>query len=330
MFYVFQGQDTFSCAEELMALKAKMGDPALADLNTTVLDGRSIDMAELVHHCDTIPFLADRRLVIVKDLLGRLGQRSKNATDKTLLGALVAYLPFLPSTTRLVFWEEHELGKTHPVLALAAKEKSGYVKTFRLPEAGSLSRWIKKRVQEAGGEITPGAVGALNTFVGNDLYQLSHEVAKLVAYVDGERAISEQDVALLTPRAREANIFDMVDALGRRDGQTASRIYHQLLDAGDHPLALLGMIARQFRLMIQIKELAPKMGTAEAIARKLRQNPYPVKKILRQSGNYTMVQLRTIYHKLLDTDVEIKTGQTDAMLALDLLIAGLSRDVPVG
>jgi DNA polymerase-3 subunit delta len=194
-----------------------------------------------------------------------------------------------------------------------------------LPKAGALARWIRKRVKKVGGEITSGAVGALSTFVGNDLYQLSHEIDKLVAYVGGGRAISEQDVALLTPHAREANIFDMVDALGRRDGKTASRIYHQLLDAGDHPLAVLGMIVRQFRLMIQIKELAPKLGTAEAIAHKLRQNPYPVKKILRQSNNYTAAQLSTIYHKLLDTDVEIKTGKTDAVLALDLLIAGLSR-----
>jgi DNA polymerase-3 subunit delta len=117
----------------------------------------------------------------------------------------------------------------------------------------------------------------------------------------------------------------MVDALGRRDGKTASHIYHQLLDAGAHPLALLGMIARQFRLMIQIKELAPKLLSPEAIARELGQNPYPVKKILSQSRNYTMEQLRVIHHRLLETDVEIKTGRTAPPLALDLLIASLSR-----
>ena len=148
---------------------------------------------------------------------------------------------------------------------------------------------------------------------------------KLVAYTDGQRPITTDDIQLLTPHARQANIFDMVDALGRRDGKTASHIYHQLLDAGDHPLALLGMITRQFRLMIQVQDLAPQLGSPQAIARELGQNPYPITKILAQSKNYTPAQLVAVYHKLLDTDVDIKTGQMEPTLALDTFIAGLSR-----
>jgi DNA polymerase-3 subunit delta len=85
------------------------------------------------------------------------------------------------------------------------------------------------------------------------------------------------------------------------------------------------MIVRQFRLMIQVKELAPMTPTAHAIARALHQNPYPIRKILAQSHNYSMDQLRTIYRRLLDTDIDIKTGAVEASLALDMLIAGLSR-----
>ncbi len=325
MFYVFQGPDTFSRAEELAALRAKMGDPSWADLNITYLDGRSVNMAELRHHCDTVPFLADRRLIIVHGLLGRLAARNASKADREFLTALVDYLPTMPPTTRLVFCQDRELGKRHPVLALAASGDAGYVKTFRLPQGGALTRWIVERTNRAGGEITPRAAHTLGVLIGHDLYQLDQEIDKLAAYTNGARAITEQDIALLTSYAREASIFEMVDALGKRDGKTASRIYHQLLDAGDHPLALLGMIVRQFRLMIQIKELAPKLATPDAIARELRQKPYPIKKILGQSKNFTSAQLRVIYHKLLDIDIEIKTGQVDAPLALDLLIAGLSR-----
>ena len=85
------------------------------------------------------------------------------------------------------------------------------------------------------------------------------------------------------------------------------------------------MIIRQFRLMIQVQELAPKLGSPQAIARELRQNPYPIQKILAQSKNYTPEQLVAVYHKLLDTDVDIKTGRMEPTLALDTLIAGLSR-----
>ncbi|MBN1937851.1 MAG: DNA polymerase III subunit delta [Anaerolineae bacterium] len=325
MFYIFQGEDTFSCGEALAELKAKMGDSVLADLNVTYLDGRSVDLGELEHHCDTIPFMSERRLVVVHGLLERLSRRDLSAQDATFLERLVEYLPALPETTRLVFVETSEVSKRHPVMALALRNEAGFVKTFALPQGHALAQWIRRRVDAVGGSISAGAVNALSVFVGNNLYQLDQEIAKLTAYAGGEWPIDEKDVQLLTPHAREGNIFEMVDALGRQDGRTASQIYHQLLDMGEHPLMLLTMIVRQFRLMIQIKELAPQLLTPEAIARELGQNPYPVKKILQQSRNFTMPQLRAIYHRLLEIDVEIKTGQTEATLALDVLIAELSR-----
>jgi DNA polymerase-3 subunit delta len=87
----------------------------------------------------------------------------------------------------------------------------------------------------------------------------------------------------------------------------------------------MGMVIRQFRLMIQIKELIPKLLTAEQIAAELRQNVYPVRKVMAQSVNYSMKQLHGAYHHLLDTDLDIKTGRLEPTLALDLLIARLSR-----
>lgn len=324
MFYVFDGEDTFSQGEQIVSLMASMGDPAACELNTIVLDGRTTTLNEIRHHCDTMPFLSDRRIVLVKGLLEQLTQRSSH-TDGQFLEKLVDYLPNMPDTARLIFVESKALPKRHPVLKLARGSEDGHVKTFRIPRGSELARWVRSQVKQAEAEIEPRAVQALCTFVGSDLYQLHNEINKLAAYTDGQRAISVQDIQLLTPHARQASIFDMVDALGQRDGKTATRIYHTLLDAGDHPLALLAMIIRQFRLLIQVKELAPELGTHQAIARKLGQNPYPIQKILAQSRNFTFLQLQQIYHKLLDTDVEIKTGQIDAVLALDTLIAGISR-----
>jgi DNA polymerase-3 subunit delta len=325
MFYVFDGDDAFTRREELAALMNKMGDPALRELNTTYLDGRSTTMGEIHHHCSTIPFLADRRLVIVKGLLERLGQRGRSSADAQFLDDLVDYLPHLPPSARLIFVENKALSRRHRVLSLAKRSDAGHTKTFVSPTGAGLVRWARERVKREGGKIERRAVEALCTFVGNDLYQLDQEIQKLIAYTDRQRPITEQDIQLLVPHARQANVFDMVDALGRRDGRRASRLYHDLLDAGEHPLALLGMITRQFRLMIQVKELAPELITPQAIARELGQNPYPIKKILAQSSNYTAEQLRTIHHKLLDTDIEIKTGRIEPSLALDMLIAGLSR-----
>jgi DNA polymerase-3 subunit delta len=330
VFYVLDGDDAFSRNEELRALISRTGDPEVGELNTTYLDGRSTDLNEIRHHCDSLPLLGERRLVIITGLLERLSQTGKERAfgqaGGRLLQDLLQYLPQLPATTRLILVEEATVPKRHPVIALAQQSGLGHIKTSDLPAGDALLRWTRKRVRLAGGEIEPAAAETLCTYVGNDLHQLDQEIQKLVAYTDGARSISEADVRELTPQARMDTVFDMVDAMGHRDGRTAIRIYRQLLDDGKDPLELLGMIVRQFRLMIQTKELAPTLGTAEAIARELGQrSSYPIKKILGQSDNYTIPQLHRIYHRLLETDMDIKTGRVEATLALDTLIAGLSR-----
>jgi DNA polymerase-3 subunit delta len=126
------------------------------------------------------------------------------------------------------------------------------------------------------------------------------------------------------PYLQDAVIFDMVDALGRRDGRAAAQTLHRLLDAGDHPLALLGMIVRQFRLLIQVEELKTGGATPQDIAQTLKIHPFPARKLYNQVTNFTAMQLEKVYRYLLDTDVAIKTGKIEAEVALDLLVAGLA------
>lgn len=329
MFYLFHGEDEFSRSEALADFKKKMGDPGLAELNITVFDGRRVTLAELQHACDSVPFMADRRLVIVEALLTRLEPkgrgRARSGWQKEYLAGLNEYLPHLPETTRLVFVEDRTIGKNNPIHRLALASERGHVREFESPQKKKLNRWIEQRVKKKGGEIVAAAVETLAAFVGNDLRLLDQEIEKLVVYVDGARPIGEDDVRLLVSYVQEANVFEMVDALGRRDGQRAARLLHQLLEAGEHPLALQGMIVRQFRIMIQVKELSGKGLSQHDIAARLKLHPFVIKKAVRQAMNFSMEQLETIYRRLLETDVAIKTGKMDPVLALDMLVVGLSR-----
>jgi DNA polymerase-3 subunit delta len=328
MFYLFHGEDEFSRSETLAALKEKMGDPGLAELNTTIFDGSKVTLGELEHACGSVPFMADRRLVIVEGLLTRLESKGKEGAlpdwQKEYLEKLTQYLQRLPETTRLVLVEDRSISKNNPVLRLALADERGHVKEFKPPQGKALNRWIEERVRKKGGQINPAAVETLAAFVGNDLRLLDQEIEKLIAYVDQARPISEDDVRLLVSYVREANIFEMVDALGQRDGQQAAKLLHQLLDEGEHPLALLGMIVRQFRIMIQVKELNGQGLNQQEIAAKLKLHRFVVKKAVRQAMNFSMEQLEAIYRKLLETDIAIKTGQMDEVLALDMLVVGLT------
>lgn len=329
MFYLFHGEDEFSRSETLADFKKKMGDPGLAELNITVFNGHKVTLGELQHVCDSVPFMADRRLVIVEGLLAHLEpkgrERARSAWQKEYLEGLTQYLRHLPETTRLVFVEDKSIGKNNPVHRLALAEERGHVREFKPPQKKKLNRWIEQRVKKRGGQISPAAVETLAAFVGSDLRLLDQEVEKLVVYVDGGRPISEDDVRLLVSYVQEANVFEMVDALGQRDGQRAARLLHQLLNEGEHPLALLGMIVRQFRIMMQVKELNGRGLGQQDIAARLRLHRFVVKKAVGQAMNFSMEQLEAIYRKLLETDVAIKTGKMDEVLALDMLVVGLSK-----
>jgi DNA polymerase-3 subunit delta len=128
----------------------------------------------------------------------------------------------------------------------------------------------------------------------------------------------------VVPYAQAAVVFDLVDALGRRDGRTAAQTLHRLLDAGEHPLGLLAMIVRQFRLLIQVKELKTEGANPQTIAKELGIHPFPARKLHNQAAYFTAAQLEAVYRHLLETDVGIKSGEIEAEVALDLLVAGLA------
>jgi DNA polymerase-3 subunit delta len=313
-FYIFHGDDAHSIEKTLASLVARQGDPAMLDLNTSRFDGRRVTLSELQHACDSVPFLARIRLVIVNDLF---------TAKVDFVDELLAYLPHLPKTTRLVFVESRILPTSHPAIKLASDHAEGYVKSFEKPQGGTLERWIRKRVKDGGGQIQPQAVHMLAINVGSELAILDNEIEKLVLY-KGREPIGPEDVTLLCPYAAEASIWDMVDAIGSRHSRTAAQLLHKKLGEGADPFYLFAMIVRQFRLLIQVKELAEGGHSPAEAAKILKIHSFPAGKLHAQSKNYSMAQLERIYAHLLEMDVGVKTGQTDMVTAIELLVASVT------
>ncbi|MGD2207396.1 MAG: DNA polymerase III subunit delta [Anaerolineae bacterium] len=328
MFYIFHGEDEFSRAEELTRLRAKLAeaDPSMADLNTTFLDGDQLTLGQLRHACDAIPFMTDRRLVIVHGLLRRLtpSKGKDPAWKESFLGDLADYLPNLPPTTRLFLVEDEKLPASHPILKVAkAEEKKGFVKLFAQPKEWELPNWIRQRAQEMGGSINHEAVTLLAALVGNDLRLLDQEIEKLLLYADG-RQVTTEDVKVLVSRAKETSIFDLVDCVGRRETDRALRLLSRMLADGAEPLYLLAMLARQIRILIQVSELRDQGLAQKEMARRLKLHPYVVKKGVIQSRNFEMAQLEVAHQRLVETDWAIKTGRMEDVLALDMLVVALT------
>ncbi len=338
-FYLLHGPDEFGSAEYLADLKIRLGDPAMGDLNTTVFDGRSASLAEVRAIADTLPFLSARRLVIVDGwltrLLGRVEAAEDSATDEPAgddarrgssardqLAALAAYLPNLPESTALILVEKREIPARNVVITAAAGAEWALVKRFDLPKGEALVRWIRARAKAAGGAITPEAAQALAE-VEDDPRALGTEIVKLLTYVNFARPVELEDVQTLTPAGGEAIIWDMVDAIGQRRGPLAQRELHKLL-AGAEPLYILSMIVRQYRLLLLARELLGQRASDAEVAAALNMKPYAAGKICAQARHFNLADLEATYRRLLDYDVEIKTGRIEATVALDTLMGALT------
>ena len=317
MLYIFHGPDDFTRTEKIAALKAAVGDPSVAELNVTMLDGRGLSLGDIRRDADAMPFLAAKRLVVVTGYLGYLSDQDDD------FHALIDYLGQFAPTTDLVLAETESLRKSHPVLKAAAAAGAEIV-CFGELDKNNLQPWIVNRTQAYGATIEPGAAAMLGRLVGPDLRTLNREIEKLALYVDGQRVINKADVDLLVPYTEEAERFGMSGAIGRRDARRAYDQMRKELDEGKHPMVILGSIAAQIRSLIEVKDMADRgMSPAEIARTKGWRSDYAAKARLREAANFTMPRLEQILEMLLEIDLAIKTGRIDYTLALDTLIARL-------
>jgi len=332
LLYIMYGEDDFSIHEALTVLKRDLGEEEMLATNTTVLAGGGITPEQLMNTCNTIPFLAEKRLVIVEGLLNLFEQgdkKTKRSSKSKNSGwsLLTESIPQMPESTVLVLIDG-KLKQNNPLLVELAPQAT--VKRFNLLNEDKLRNWIRARIQAAGGQISPDAVRLLARLIGGNLWLLSNEIDKLYLYTMG-RAIEKKDIEELVSEAREFTVFDMVDAILEGHADKAMKLLHRLEFEGAAPPYLLFMITRQFRMIIQAKDLLQQKYKADYIGRTLGISRAfdALAKTLTEARGYPESRLKNIFHILLDTDISIKTGRfrgDKGELALDLLISELCSD----
>jgi DNA polymerase-3 subunit delta len=331
MLYILIGEDDFSQTRELAEIKKGLGDQSLLEANTSLLDGQQLTVNQLRAVVETVPFLAEKRLVIIYGLLGRFEPsarppRRKKATPPVEKEAedkpFAECLSNIPEGTVLILIDG-KIKNSNPLLKqLSAKAK---LTAFPLLKNDGLRQWVKGRVAEQGATISPEAVDLLAKLVGGNLWVMSNEISKLALFASGRR-IEVEDIKALVSSAQETNVFAMVDAILDFKVGAAEQLLEELLERGASPAYLLVMLARQARLVVQARELRRQRRSDVEIQDRLHlPSEFVLRKTLEQAQRYPLPRLREFYNKLLETDLAIKTGKYDGELALNLLIAELCR-----
>ena len=322
--YLLHGNDEFGIQSFLEeGLKPKMGGSPDAAMDITSIDGKNQTLETIQAETHTMPFLSKRRMVILHSPLHLT--KGKNKKEK-----FIQFLESVPPTTALILIEDELISQKDGRHWLADWIQDNndrcWSRVFNLPKGGAMVRWIQDQANELGGEFDDKGAQLLASFVNEDPRLAKMEINKLLTYVDFSRPVTEEDVGNLTADVRQGDVFEMVDAIGFGDGKKAMFMLRRLLE-GSEPLPLFGMIIRQFRLLIQVRELLDENPGLDhlKIAQTLGSHPYPIQKIMPQAKLFTMDKLKEIYHQLTEVDKKIKTNKLEDDLAMDLLIASLTQ-----
>jgi DNA polymerase-3 subunit delta len=334
LLYILTGPDDFSLGQSLEKLRGSIGDPEALATNTTILEGPRVTVDQLRSVCEAAPFLAEKRLVIVKGLLQRFqpserpggqSRRKKTGIQPDGHEALAAYINTIPESTILVLVED-EIKSTNPLFrALSNKAK---VHSFPLLRDTRLKQWVQGRVKEEGGTISPQAVELLARLVGSNLWIMSSEISKLLLYTSGRR-IEEEDIKQVVGYTQQTSVFAMVDAIVESRVKAAEQLLQELLQQGASPSYLMVMLARQLRLIVRTKDIQTARMSSNELRNRLSLNSeFVARKTLEQAKRYSLPRLKQVYGKLLEIDLAIKTGKYEPELALNILVAELCQRRP--
>jgi len=318
--FFFYGNDEFAIWRKLKEFEADFTDPTSAEMNTARLDARSMSEDDLGNAVNAIPFLAKRRLVL-------LANPSSKYNNPQARKKFLEFIEKTPETTRLVMYDvvEPKEAEKHWLVKWAEKnEKSIQTKAFMLPRLKDMTGWIVNESKNQGGKIEPRAAEMLKEMVGVDTRQAGMEIAKLLAYANWSRPVTGQDVEAVCIVTSQQSVFDFVDALANGSGKSAQHLLHRLLETEDE-FSLWGMVVRQFRLLIQAREVLDGGGNKDDVARALGVHPFVAGKAAQQASRFSIESLEAIYHRLLNIDERVKTSQITLDLAMDMLVVELTH-----
>jgi DNA polymerase-3 subunit delta len=314
MIIFLYGPDTYRSKQKLNEIIKHYKKIHKSGLSLQYFDFKEDNFEDFRDAFKSFPMFIEKKLMVLKNLFSN--PKAENDFLKNLK-------EFSDSKEIILIYEEEMNEKKLLFKHLKKENKS---QKFELLEGNSLKNWAKKEFQKYSTEIAPLALDLLINYVGNDLWQMENEIKKLVNFCN-KHEIKTKDIELLVKPKIETDIFQTIDAIAAKNKRKALSLLKEHLEKGDSPAYLLAMINFQFRNLLMVKsylaerEFYPSYANRRILARKLGMHPFVVEKTLFQARKFQLEELKKIYQKIFQVDLDIKTGKVDPETDLDLLIA---------
>lgn len=304
--YLLYGEERYlrrQYRERLQKALCGAGD----NMNTHFYEGKDIPVGEIIDLAETLPFLADRRVIFITD-----SGLFKSGSEK-----MAEYLA-QPSETAFFVFTESEVDKRSKLFKTV--QSKGYAAEFTVQDENTLKRWIAGVLARDGKRISEDTVRLLLTKTGTDMDNIQSELEKLICYCMDREVITDSDVECVCTTQVSSHIFDMINAIAEKKPQRALTLYYDLLALKEPPMRILFLIARQCNLLLQAKELKSMGYDNRAVGSRLGVPPFIAGKYLTQASRFSTPALRSAVEQCVEAEEAVKSGRMNDRMSVEMLI----------
>lgn len=309
--YLLYGEERYLIRQYRDKLKRALADPE-DTMNFTSFEGDDINVREIIDLAETLPFFADRRVILIED-----SKLFKKGGDE-----LAEYLEELPDTTYFLFVEE-EIDKRSRLYK--AVGKCGNAIEFGTQTDETLMKWVGGRISREGKNITQAAYQSFIAKTGTDMQNIEKELEKLICYTMDKDVIEPEDVEAITTEQLNNKVFEMVDAIASHRQKHAMDLYYDLLALKEAPMRILFLITRQFQILLTVKVMGNQGFSNKEIATKAGCPEWAVRKYQGQAKAFSLEQIKQAIEDGVSYEEAVKTGHMNDQMAVEMFIVQYSK-----
>ena len=323
--YLFYGEEAY----KRRIYKDELKDAVTAGnmMNCAQFAGQDIDWQEVYDAVVTMPFFANRRLVIIENS-GRFKAKKSDETDDANANKkskepdiLEKILTDLPETTCLAFFEE-SAAKNKKVYKLVASK--GVVCECNADTEADVIKWLTKGFAGQSKTVEKSTLHLMISRIGFDYDRLRTEFDKVISYTYGKGTVDDSDILAITSENVESKIFDMLTAMSEKKMSKVLAKYHDLLTNKEHPLYILAMLRNQFRVMLQVAEMSEKGLSSPVIAKTIGRPVFAVNNMRGYLNYFPRARIEDILDEISETDRKSKTGEVPDQIGVEMLLIRFS------
>lgn len=310
--YLLCGEEGFLLHRALARLVDKAVAGAPRDFNLDVFYGRDSKASDIVSQAETMPMMADRRVVVVYE--------ADKLKDN---GPLKDYLKS-PSPTSALILAAEDADRSKEATLSRMLPKDGVHAHFYRPSGNESAFWVGRLASEAGYKLAPDAASYMQDVLGDNLALIDSELKKLFNFAGGRKNITVADVKESVGDFGLPLVFDLVDQVADKDAGRAMETLSKLVREGEQPLFVLSMLSRHWRRLVEAKDMAGRGDGPQEIERHFRLNFKNKDRFMRQVRALGTRELRDALSLMCRTDQELKGSRLPDRFVMERLVLELS------